>query len=215
MQIQNIQKCEKCSMDANYEEVLDGVKHYYCEHHRTDNPVISLNVAGYGNFKRLYPLLSMFAVIGFLTIFTAFFQKDLSGMNLMILMMAYFFIVFGGFKVINLKNFTYAYMTYDIIAMKSKFYAFAFPFIEITLGIMYFFYIGGVYRDIFTFILMSIGTVGIWNALKNKDEIPCACLGMVFNVPMTKVTLFENLFMAMMALYMVVAYLAMSGNMTM
>lgn len=214
MQIQNTQKCEKCSMVGNYLEILNGQNHYYCEHHKSDKSIL-LSVNGVqSEFSKLLPLLSIFALIGVLTFLTAFIQQDKSSMNLMMLMMAYFFLVFGVFKVINLKNFADAYMTYDIVAMKSRPYAFSFPFIEIALSIMYFFYIGGVYRDIFTFVLMSIGTVGVWNALKKEDEIPCACLGMVFKVPMTKVTLFENLLMAVMALYMVVAYLIM-GNMAM
>lgn len=205
------QKCEKCSMVGNYLEIFNGKNNYYCEHHKSVKSIL-LSVNGVqSEFSRLLPLLSMFALVGVLTFLTAFIQQDISSMNLMMLMMAHFFFVFGTFKVINLKNFADAYMTYDIIAMKSRTYALGFPFIEITLGIMYFFYFGGVYRDIFTFVLMSVGTVGVWNALKNKDEIPCACLGMVFKVPMTKVTLSENLLMAIMALYMVLAYLIMGS----
>ena len=164
--------------------------------------------------KKLTPLLLIFGIICILIGVTMFIQNDISLMNAMMLSMSYFFLVFGIFKIINLHNFVNAYMTYDILAMRSKTYAYIYPFIEIILGIIYFFYIGGVYRDIFTFTLMTIGTIGIWQALQNKEEVPCACLGMVFKVPMTKVTLFENLFMSVMALVMVFTYLRM-GNMTM
>lgn len=164
--------------------------------------------------QKLTPLLSIFGIIVTLIFATMYSQNDFSFMKGMMLIMSYFFLVFGVFKIINLKNFADAYMTYDIIAMRSKSYALIYPFIEIILGIMYFFYIGGIYRDIFTFLITSIGTYGVWKALKNKDEIPCACLGMVFKVPMTKITLFENLLMAIMALYMVFAVLIM-GNMQM
>ena len=164
--------------------------------------------------KKLTPLLLIFGIIFILIGVTMFIQNDISLMNAMMLSMSYFFLVFGIFKIINLHNFVNAYMTYDILAMRSKTYAYIYPFIEIILGIIYFFYIGGVYRDIFTFTLMTIGTIGIWQALQNKEEVPCACLGMVFKVPMTKVTLFENLFMSVMALVMVFTYLRM-GNMTM
>lgn len=197
-----------------YQKVVDGKNHYYCEHHKPENAVPVSGMKEKSEFQKLLPLLSIFGLIFLLTGITMIIQNDFSIMNIMMLSMAYFFLVFGAFKIINLHNFVDAYMTYDILAMKSKVYAYAYPFIEITLGVMYFFYMGGVYRDIFTFILMSIGTVGVWRALQNKDEIPCACLGMVFTVPMTKVTLFENLFMAIMALVMVLMYLAM-GNMAM
>jgi hypothetical protein len=201
-------------MVGTYQKVIDGKNHYYCEHHKPENTVFVSGVKAKSELQKLLPLLSIFGLIAVLVGITMFIQSDFSLMNVMMLSMAYFFLVFGAFKVINLHNFVDAYMTYDILAIKSKTYAYIYPFIEITLGVLYFFYIGGVYRDIFTFILMSIGTVGVWKALQNKDEIPCACLGMVFTVPMTKVTLFENLFMAVMALVMVLMYLAM-GNMAM
>ncbi len=163
---------------------------------------------------KLLPLFSIFGLIIILMVITMLIQNNFSPMSVMMLSMSYFFLVFGVFKIINLNKFVDAYMTYDVLAARSKVYAYLYPFIEIVLGAMYFFYFGGVYRDIFTFTLMSVGTIGVWRALQNKDEIPCACLGMVFSVPMTKVTLFENIFMAIMALAMVLLYLMM-GNMAM
>lgn len=201
-------------MVGTYSETIDRVAHYYCEHHKTENAVKVLNLPSQSLIKKLLPLLSIFGVIALLTIVTVILKQDYNFMAGMMYMMAYFFLVFGIFKLINLNGFADAYMTYDILAKKSRTYALMYPFIEIMLGVLYFFFLGGVYRDFFTFVLMGIGTVGVWHALQKKDEIPCACLGTVFSVPMTKVTLFENLFMAIMALYMVVAYLQM-GNMAM
>ena len=198
-------------MVGTYQKVIDGTNHYYCEHHKPKNALLISGMKRKSEFEKIIPLLSIFGLIIVLTGITMFIQNDFSLMKGMMLSMAYFFLVFGIFKVINLHNFVDAYMTYDILAMKFKTYAYMYPFIEITLGIMYFFYLGSVYRDIFTFIFMSISMVGVWKALKNKDEIPCACLGMVFTVPMTRVTLFENLFMVVMALVMVFMYLFMGS----
>lgn len=161
--------------------------------------------------KKLIPLLSIFSLIILLTFGTALYQHNLTLMNLMMLSMAFFFLVFGLFKLNNLKGFAKAYAMYDVIAMKSKSYAIAYPFIEIVFGLMYIFAYGGVYRDIFTFIIMSVSGYGVWKALQAKEEIQCACLGTVFKVPMTKVTLSENLFMAFMALYMINMYFITGG----
>lgn len=161
--------------------------------------------------KKLIPLLSIFSLIILLTFGTALYQHNLTLMNLMMLSMAFFFLVFGLFKLNNLKGFAKAYAMYDVIAMKSKSYAIAYPFIEIVLGLMYIYAYGGVYRDIFTFIIMSVSGYGVWKALQAKEEIQCACLGTVFKVPMTKVTLSENLFMAFMALYMINMYFITRG----
>lgn len=207
-------KCEKCSMVGTYYENINGRPHYFCEHHKTEQSIKVLNLRHQSIFQKLLPLIVMFGVITILTIVTMYLKQDYSFMTGMMYMMSYFFLVFGLFKLPNLSAFADAYMTYDILAKKSRTYALLYPFIEIVLGVLYFFVIGGIYRDIFTFIIMSIGTIGVWKALQNKDEIPCACLGTVFSVPMTKVTLFENLFMALMALYMVITTLSM-GHMAM
>lgn len=201
-------------MDATYKKEIDGIMHFYCDHHKAEDSIKIIHIAPKSELSKLTPLLSIFGLIAILTVGTTYIQSNFSGMNVMMLFMGYFFLIFGLFKLVNLKNFAEAYMTYDVIAMRSKVYAYLYPFIEIGLGVMYFLYWGGVYRDLFTFIIMSIGTYGVWKALNNKEEIPCACLGMVFHVPMTKVTLFENLFMAIMALYMIFMYLQM-GNMAM
>lgn len=198
--------CEKCTMRATYHKDIDGVQHYYCDHHKEDGALPLVTVHKESTLRKVTPLLLIFAIILLLTVSTAYLQENLSGSHLMMLLMAYFFVVFGMFKVINLKNFVEAYTTYDILAQKSRTYAYAYPFIEVALGISYFLYFGGIYRDIITFAIMSIGGYGVWKALRNKEDIPCACLGMVFSVPMTKVTLFENLFMAGMALFMIISY---------
>ena len=41
--------------------------------------------------------------------------------------MAGFFIVFGAFKIINLPSFVEAYQKYDLIARRSRAYAYAYP----------------------------------------------------------------------------------------
>ena len=53
-----------------------------------------------------------------------------------------------------------------------------------------------------TFVLMSVGGVGVLQSLQQKRTIRCACLGTALNLPMTKVTLVENGTMALMAAFM-------------
>jgi phage shock protein PspC (stress-responsive transcriptional regulator) len=53
---------------------------------------------------------------------------------------------------------------------------------------------------------MGIGTVGVISALKSKRTIVCACLGGFFNLPMSYVTLFENLTMIAMAFIMLLFF---------
>jgi hypothetical protein len=49
---------------------------------------------------------------------------------------------------------------------------------------------------------MLLGGVGVLKALLKKQAIRCACLGTTLNLPMTTITLVEDLGMAAMAAIM-------------
>ena len=53
-----------------------------------------------------------------------------------------------------------------------------------------------------TLIVMSISAIGVLKSLLAKRKIRCACLGTVFNLPMSTVTLVEVSLMAAMAALM-------------
>ena len=55
--------------------------------------------------------------------------------------------------------------------------------------------------------VMSVGAIGVARTLLRKDRIQCACLGTVFNLPMSRITLVEDLLMAGMSAVMIAAML--------
>lgn len=153
--------------------------------------------------KDFLPLIAILVVI---TIFTAFMWHTATNPDLMFgmnMFMAGFFLIFGAFKLLKWKGFVMAYKEYDVLAKKSTMYAYLYPLIEIVLGLAYFFAWYPLFTNIVTLIIMLIGSYGVWQKLKLKEEIPCACLGVVFKLPMTKVTLFEDILMATMAFVMI------------
>ena len=115
-----------------------------------------------------------------------------------------FFVIFSLFKMIDLNGFADGYSTYDVIAKRSRGYAIAYPFIELALGVAYLLAWNLRLTNAITFGLMSIGTIGVAKALLEKRRIQCACLGTALKLPMTKVTLVEDVGMAAMALAMLV-----------
>jgi len=116
--------------------------------------------------------------------------------------MAGFFIVFGAFKLLNWKGFVEAYQMYDIIGKRSALYAYLYPLIELGLGVAYLTAVNLVVTNWITLVVMGVSSIGVAQQLVKKQTIQCACLGVVFKVPMTKVTLIEDVLMAVMAVVM-------------
>jgi Methylamine utilisation protein MauE len=163
------------------------------EHHHENEKKYSL--------QDFYPLIIIVTIISGITI-AAQIMYGYSLYFAMRIFMANFFLIFGAFKVINLPGFVDAYATYDLIAQTYKPYGYVYPFLEITLGIAYLANWNPTFTNAFTLVLMLISAAGVFNELRKGKQIVCACLGVVFKIPMTYVTLFEDLLMAAMALYM-------------
>lgn len=158
--------------------------------------------------KDFLPLIIIFSIIIIFTIAKASITNIWSLYSLMNDFMGAFFLIFGFFKIINLKNFAQAYAMYDLIAKRSRIYSLIYPFIELILGIGYLLRLYPIFINCFTFILMIISALGVAYELSKGKHIMCACLGTVFKIPMTYVTLFEDLLMALMALIMLVIHSA-------
>lgn len=149
------------------------------------------------------PLLIIFiTVILFTLVRQVYHGPDFS--DAMYDFMGSFFFILGSFKVLKWDAFAEAYSTYDLIAKRSKLYAYLYPLIEIILGLMYLVQFLPVLANVITLLLMSVSSIGVALELRKNEPIQCACLGTVFQVPMTKVTLFEDVLMALMALVMLI-----------
>lgn len=152
-------------------------------------------------FRDFLPLIIIFSVVFGLTVVSQY-VRGFSWHSAMSDFMGFFFIIFGSFKVINLTGFVKAYKMYDIIAQHSTAYAYAYPFIELALGVAYLARLYPFATNLITFTVMAMSSVGVALELAKGKTIICACLGALFNVPMTYVTLTEDLLMAGMALLM-------------
>lgn len=116
--------------------------------------------------------------------------------------MAGFFLVFSFFKLMNLKGFAEGYRSYDVVARAIPAYGFAYPFIELALGLAYLTGFAPLYTNIITLVVMSVSSIGVIQSLLKKTPFQCACLGTVIKLPLSKVTLVEDLLMVAMSLYM-------------
>ncbi len=119
------------------------------------------------------------------------------------LFMGVFLTVFALFKLVGYKMFVQMFPMYDLIAKRAKFYSYAFPFIELLLGASFLFNWAETWRSIAVIILMGIGAISIFNEVYLKRrKIHCACLGNIIKLPLSTVSLFENVLMVAMAVFM-------------
>jgi copper chaperone CopZ len=116
--------------------------------------------------------------------------------------MAAFFLAFSFFKLLNIRAFADAYAGYDLLAAKWRGWGFLYPFVELALGIAYLINFQPTLTNAVTFVVMTFSLLGVWRAVASKQKIKCACLGAVFNLPMSTVTIVEDALMAAMALWM-------------
>lgn len=164
--------------------------------------------------EKFAPLMGVFAFVLSSTTILVTLTSQISLMSFGKIFMGMFFLTFGGFKIYNLNGFKKAFKKYDILAEKSNTYATTYPFLEFSLGVLYiaiaFFDIPTQFQmitHVLAILIMSIGAFGVLNTLREGRNLKCACLGNVFNVPMTSVTLTEDIIMALMALIMLVSIL--------
>ena len=105
---------------------------------------------------------------------------------------------------LNIRAFASSYAMYDLLAMRWQAYGLIYPFIELGLGISYLISYQPYTTNLVTLIVMAFSSLGVIQSVINKQKIRCACLGTVFNLPMSTVTIIEDLLMAGMAAWMLI-----------
>lgn len=145
------------------------------------------------------PLLLIFAFITGIATITSFHHDGFDAMHWMHTFMGGFFIAFSFFKLLDLRGFADSYSSYDLLAKKVYAYGFIYPFIELGLGIAYISSWQIFFTSIATIIVMGFSSIGVIQSVVNKRKIRCACLGAVFNLPMSTVTIIEDLLMVVMS----------------
>jgi cation transport ATPase len=159
--------------------------------------------------SQYYPL---FLITGFITAvsFLTSFHLGIYEMNHFELrmflhnFMAGFFLVFSFFKLLDVKAFAESFQMYDLLAAKVPFYGKIYPFIELTLGLLCLIHFQEKYVYIADIIIMGFGALGVIQSVIDKRKIKCACLGTVFNLPMSTVTIIENSVMVIIGIILLI-----------
>ena len=113
--------------------------------------------------------------------------------------MAGFFLVFSFFKLLDVRGFAEGYSTYDVVAKRIPAYGLVYPFIELALGIAYLVAPMSLLTNAVTLVVMGISSIGVIQQVLKNSPFQCACLGTIFKLPLSKVTLVEDLLMVAMS----------------
>lgn len=195
---------------AKLNEILAGIGHYQLheiEQKSIEVPALKGNIHAPSRasfFVTYKPLLLVFAYILLVTLTVEIAHGAFILHRWMPNFMAGFFLVFSFFKLLDVRGFAGSYAMYDLLAQKIPAYGFVYPFIELGLGVAYLLVPGSIALNWLTLILMGFSTTGVLRAVLNKQTIRCACLGTGFNLPMSTVTLIEDLLMVAMAAWMLI-----------
>ena len=164
---------------------------------------LPVNASSQAGWLQTYKPLLLIAV--YILIASVLLQVGLVGMagleamETMRYFMAGFFLVFSFFKLLDLNAFADAYSGYDLLASRWRNWGLIYPFFELFLGLAYLSNFNPLFTNWVTFALMSFSALGVIKAVANKTQIQCACLGTVFKLPMSTVTIVEDVGMVLMA----------------
>lgn len=156
-------------------------------------------------FEKYKPILTLFAFITFGSLIAGFQGGGFEIMPFMRIFMAGFFLAFSFFKFLDLKGFAQSYAMYDIVAKRLPAWGYIYAFIELFLGLAF---AANFHLEVVlwvTLIVMSVSIIGVLQTVLNKQRIQCACLGVVFNLPMSTVTVIEDGLMIAMSAWMLIA----------
>ncbi|HSX12915.1 MAG TPA: MauE/DoxX family redox-associated membrane protein [Chlamydiales bacterium] len=151
--------------------------------------------------KRYYPLYTLI-IIAILAACALSYSRGFSWFHYF---MGFFFCQFAMLKLFSLSGFVEGFQKYDLVAQHFRAYAFIYPFIELFLGLAYLAFIIPNVIYAITISVMGMSAVGVIKALKAGLDVRCACTGTVLDVPLSTVTLTEDVVMGVMALIMLIS----------
>ncbi len=141
------------------------------------------------------PVLLIFAYIIGITLLVEIIQGEFVLMRWMNHFMAGFFLIFSFFKLLNLKSFADSYSMYDVVAKKWNGWGYVYAFTELALGLAFLTGFNPILTNSVTFVVMTVSIIGVLQSVFNKRKIKCACLGDVFKLPMSSITIIEDALM--------------------
>ena len=164
-------------------------------------------------YIKFFSLIIVLIILAFLKGYYFSVTQSLA-MDVMINSMGAFFGVFGIFQLLGYKNFVDVFPKYDPIAKTIPIYGKIYPILSIVIGILYFLNLFSPWRDILVAIITTIAFIGIGIIIysgKEEQKVHCVCLGNVIKLPISSITVLENLVMSIMSITIIINYFFFSN----
>jgi hypothetical protein len=130
-----------------------------------------------------WPLISLVVVSALAAFAIAAGSGQVTMTSVMHAYMGVFLVFFALLKIFDLEGFMNGFAMYDLIAKRNSTWGYVYPFI----------------------IVFTFGVVGVVLALHRGLDIACPCMGNVLSVPLSTVTLTEDVLMVAMAIMLLMA----------
>ncbi|KTD15535.1 glutaredoxin [Legionella gratiana] len=193
--------------DNNYQVVpsCPYVRSYIKKHPKYQSLVKGKleNQSNQPSLKKYWPLISLI-IISLLAALSINWQVGGDMLVWMHYFMGIFLVIFSALKLFHPLDFADGFEMYDIIAKRSRIYAYCYPLIELLLGLAYFSFFLPILTYLITIIILIIGAIGVIKGLQQGLDINCPCMGTVLDVPLSTVTLTEDIGMALMAFILLI-----------
>jgi len=148
------------------------------------------------------PVFYVYA-FSFLVSLNIVFFFNLNLRSLFLYFLGFFSLSFGVLKLINLKSYFESVTEYDFIVQKFNFYAYLIPVFEIFFGILFVMQKEFLIIEYLCIIFFTLNLVVIANALEKRRNFTCACMGGLFKIPLSYVSLLESLTMVIGTIYLI------------
>lgn len=146
--------------------------------------------------KAYVPLIAMSAV----SLAMALVLRGAWGLPFMAAFMGIWLVQFSLVKLFDLEGFVERFAKYDLLTARVRGYGYAFPFIELALGLAYLGMFLPMLTSVALLVVAALTLSGIVVNYNKRGDMACACMGASVNVPLSFVAAAENGLMIVMAL---------------
>jgi hypothetical protein len=173
------------------------------EHHHTIHSAVKIHHAAPTSVFAYWPIAAIYIVATLVSLYSVQFHAYPDYMSHL---MGWVLIFFGIIKLSDGVGFAEGFAKYDPLAKRSTTYARSYPFLEITLGVLFILQLLILPATLITLFIYSASLYGAVQSIMKKEALHCVCLGTYFKLPLSTVTIIEATFMILMCLWMLVMF---------